>query len=296
MGYTCGGAAGKGAGAECAGTRGLKKGRNRDVMAETKNALSFRGVNFSYGTDPVLRDVTFSVPQGEFLIIIGPNGGGKTTLLKLALGLLVPESGTISVFGKKPGEDRSVAGYVPQDTGRNRDFPITALEVALQGRLGFPGGRLSYGRKDREAAMEALKALKMESLAGRSMGELSQGQRQRVLIARGLASDPGVLFLDEPLASIDPETRDMLLTLLGELCGRLSVVMVSHDMSAVSAHATAVACVNRKVFYHDSAEIGPDAMEQVWGRCPVELVAHGIPHRVLAVHDHDHGGEGCSHD
>ncbi len=120
-------------------------------MAETKNALSFRGVNFSYGTDPVLRDVTFSVPQGEFLIIIGPNGGGKTTLLKLALGLLVPESGTISVFGKKPGEDRSVAGYVPQDTGRNRDFPITALEVVLQearisGREAFlrkkgPGGR-----------------------------------------------------------------------------------------------------------------------------------------------------------
>ena len=296
MGYTCGGAAGKGAGAECAGTRGKHKGRNRDVMSEMKNALSFRGVNFSYGTDPVLRDVTFSVPQGEFLIIIGPNGGGKTTLLKLALGLLVPDSGTVSVFGKKPGEDRSVAGYVPQDTGRNRDFPITALEVVLQGRLGFPGGRLSYGKKDREAAMEALKALKMEPLAGRSMGELSQGQRQRVLIARGLASDPGVLFLDEPLASIDPETRDMLLTLLGELCGRLTVVMVSHDMSAVSAHATAVACVNRKVFYHDSAEIGPDAMEQVWGRCPVELVAHGIPHRVLAVHDHDHGGEGCSHD
>lgn len=296
MGYTCGSAAGKGAGAECAGTRGKHKGRNRDVMSEMKNALSFRGVNFSYGTDPVLRDVTFSVPQGEFLIIIGPNGGGKTTLLKLALGLLVPDSGTVSVFGKKPGEDRSVAGYVPQDTGRNRDFPITALEVVLQGRLGFPGGRLSYGKKDREAAMEALKALKMEPLAGRSMGELSQGQRQRVLIARGLASDPGVLFLDEPLASIDPETRDMLLTLLGELCGRLTVVMVSHDMSAVSAHATAVACVNRKVFYHDSAEIGPDAMEQVWGRCPVELVAHGIPHRVLAVHDHDHGGEGCSHD
>ena len=90
----------------------------------------------------------------------------------------------------------------------------------------------------------------------------------------------------------------MLLTLLGELCGRLTVVMVSHDMSAVSAHATAVACVNRKVFYHDSAEIGPDAMEQVWGRCPVELVAHGIPHRVLAVYDHDHrhDGEQCSHD
>lgn len=277
---------------------GKNTGRNRDVMMEGRTALSFRNVNFSYGTDPVLRDVTFSVPEGEFLIIIGPNGGGKTTLLKLALGLLVPESGSISVFGKRPGEDRSAAGYVPQDTGRNRDFPVTALEVVLQGRLGFSGARLSYGRKDREVAMEALKALKMESLAGRSMGELSQGQRQRVFIARGLASDPGILFLDEPLASIDPETRDMLLTLLGELCGRLTVVMVSHDMSAVSAHATAVACVNRKVFYHDSAEIGPDAMEQVWGRCPVELVAHGIPHRVLAVHDHDHrhDGEQCSHD
>jgi len=262
-------------------------------MTGKGTALSFQDVNFSYGGEMVLQGATFSVPPGEFLVILGPNGGGKTTLLKLALGLLSPLSGNVSIFGERPGKDRGVAGYVPQDAGRNRNFPITVLEVVLQGRIGLPGRRgIRYSGEDRSAAMEALRSLKMDGMAGRSMGELSQGQRQRVLIARGLASDPRVLFLDEPLASIDPDTRDMLLTLLGELRGRMTVVLVSHDMSAVSGHATAIACVNRKVFYHDSAEIRPGVMEQVWGKCPVELIAHGVPHRVLAVH-----GEGkCDHD
>lgn len=264
-------------------------------------ALSFQNVNFSYGGDPVLKDVTFSVPAKEFLVILGPNGGGKTTLLKLALGLLVPDSGSVSIFGVPPGKDRSASGYVPQDAGRNRDFPITALEVTLQGRLGLSGKKgIAYDAVDRDAAFAALESVKMESMAGRPMGELSQGQRQRVLIARGFASDPKVLFLDEPLASIDSETRDMLLTKLCDLCGRLTVVMVSHDMSAVTGGATAVACVNRGVYYHDSAEIVPEMVEKAWGKCPVELVAHGIPHRVLAVHAHNHDSgceEGkCTHD
>lgn len=262
------------------------------MNARETSALSFRNVNFSYGADPVLEDVTFSVPPGEFLVILGPNGGGKTSLLKLALGLLHPRSGEICVFGAPPGKDRSFAGYVPQDPGRNRFFPITVLEVVLQGRLGLSRRRsISYDSADREAACAALKSVNMEPLAGRSMGELSQGQRQRVLIARALASEPRILFLDEPLASIDSETRDVLLAKLGELSGRITVVMVSHDMSAVTGGASAIACVNRRVYYHDSGEIVPEMMEEAWGKCPVELVAHGIPHRVLAVHASGDGTE-----
>lgn len=261
----------------------------------TESALSFSNVAFSYGGDPVLQDVSFSVPAGEFLVIMGPNGGGKTTLLKLALGLLSPGSGTVLIHGRAPGEDRSAAGYVPQDAGRNRDFPITALEAVLHGRLGAGSHGLFYSVADKTAARDALERMGVESLASRPMGELSQGQRQRVLIARALASEPKVLLLDEPLASIDPETRDMLLTELAALRSRMTVIMVSHDISAIPGRATAVACVNRNVFYHDSGEILPGMFEKVWGTCPVELVAHGIPHRVLAVHTHDHS-EDCAHD
>jgi zinc transport system ATP-binding protein len=273
-------------------------------MRTAETALSFSGVNFSYGGDSVLKDVSFSVPEGEFLVIMGPNGGGKTTLLKLALGLLAPSSGTIRIHGRSPEEDRSAAGYVPQDAGRNRDFPITALEAVLQGRLGAGGAPagLFYGEADKRAALYALERMGVEHLARRAMGELSQGQRQRVLIARALVSEPKVLLLDEPLASIDPDTRGMLMKELTELCSRMTVVMVSHDVSTIPGRATAVACVNRSVFYHDAGEILPGMFEKAWGTCPVEMVAHGIPHRVLAVHPHgrnsghEHTEGTCSHD
>ena len=266
-------------------------------MGFNESALSFENVTFSYGNSPVLSDVSFSVPGGEFLVIIGPNGGGKTTLLKLALGLLAPGEGKISIYGKNPGEDPTAAGYVPQDAGLSRDFPISALEVVLQGRIGGTKKRgWRYGKEDRESALEALESMGMAHAAERTMGLLSQGQRQRVLIARSIASAPRLLMLDEPLASIDAESRDSLMGWLAELKGKMTVVMVSHDMSVISGHATAVACVNRRVFYHGSAEIVPEMVEAAYGSCPIELVAHGIPHRVLAVHDHDHGEETPIHD
>lgn len=251
-------------------------------------ALSFDGVSFSYGQDRVLQDVTFSVPEGEFLVVIGPNGGGKTTLVKIALGLLRPEEGTVRVFGAPPAQGAPAVGYVPQDVGRNRDFPITAMEVVLQGRLGMAGrGGWRYTGEDRRAAREAMELMGMEGHLHRPMGRLSQGQRQRVLIARGLASKPRMLLLDEPLASIDQESREMLLTTLSSLTRDMTVIMVSHDMSAVTGRTTAVACVNKTVFYHDAGEILPEMVQSVYGNCPVELIAHGIPHRVLAVHDRD---------
>lgn len=261
--------------------------------APTEPALAFDGVSFSYGgCDLVLSDATFSVPEGEFLVVIGPNGGGKTTLLKLALGLLEPMSGSVALFGLSPREGGRLVGYVPQEAGRNRDFPITALEVALQGCLGSRADRRGwrYDASDRDRARSALALMGMESFARHPMGGLSQGQRQRVLIARGLASEPRMLLLDEPLASIDQESRELLLSKLASLAGKKTVVMVSHDLSAISGHATAVACVDGSVHYHDSGEITADLLEEAYGQCPVELIAHGIPHRVLAVHrtkDHD---------
>lgn len=227
-------------------------------------------------------------------MVIGPNGGGKTTLVKIALGLLCPEEGAVWVFGAPPAQGAPAVGYVPQDVGRNRDFPITAMEVVLQGRLGMARrGGWRYTGEDRRAARAAMELMGMEGYLHCPMGCLSQGQRQRVLIARGLASKPRMLLLDEPLASIDQESRDVLLTTLSSLTD-MTVIMVSHDMSAITGRTTAVACVNRTVFYHDAGEILPEMVQSVYGNCPVELIAHGIPHRVLAVHDRD--GEECSHD
>lgn len=254
-------------------------------------ALLFDGVSFAYGGDPVLEDVSFSVPRGEYLVCMGPNGGGKTTLLKLMLGLIVPDSGRVSVLGAPAGDARGV-GYVPQDAGRNRGFPVSVLDVVLMGRLHMPAsgrapGGARLGRDDRSRAEEALGAMGLAHRRDDLMGSLSQGQRQRVLIARALAAEPSLLLLDEPAASIDREAREVLDERLAALKGRITIVEVSHGLSAVSSRATAVACVNRRVYYHDKGEIVPEMLSLAYGTCPVELVAHGLPHRVLAPHRHD---------
>jgi zinc transport system ATP-binding protein len=255
-------------------------------------ALRFDEVSFSYGGDPVLEDVSFSVPEGEYLVCMGPNGGGKTTLLRLILGLIPPDAGRIAVLGLPAGEARGV-GYVPQDAGRNRGFPVSVLDVVLMGRLHMPGTKgTRLGRGDCVRAEEALEAMGLAHRRGDLMGALSQGQRQRVLIARALAAEPSLLLLDEPAASIDREAREVLDERLASLRGSITIVEVSHGLSAVSSRATAVACVNRRVFYHDSGEIVPEMLSLAYGTCPVELVAHGLPHRVLAPHRHDGSDDG----
>ncbi len=257
-------------------------------MSDNNYVISFKNVSFHYENgDKVLDNVSFLVPRGEFLVIIGPNGGGKTTLLKLILGLVKPTYGEIQVLGRTPGHSTGCVGYVPQDTGRSRDFPISVLDVVLMGRLG--GGRKGFlfSQEDHEIAMEALARLGMADQSCAKMGELSQGQRQRVFIARALASRPQILLMDEPMASIDPEARGVLYEELASLAGSLTILVVSHDLSVIASGATAVACVCSDVYYHNAGEITEEMLAMEYGgQCPVELVAHGVPHRVLARHDH----------
>ena len=251
--------------------------------------VDINSVYFAYNGRTVLEDVSLDIRQGDFIAMIGPNGGGKTTLLKLMLGLLKPAKGKIRVLGDTTEKASHHIGYVSQDLHINRSFPITSIDVVLMGNLG-PGKR--WGRntaQDRREALDALKRMEIETFANSKIGELSGGQRQRVWIARALVTKPKVLLLDEPTASIDAKGQAEFYRLLKELNEDISILVVSHDLVAISTYVKSVACVNKRLHYHHHAEITGEMLEEMYpcveeGTCPVELVAHGLPHRVLKHH------------
>lgn len=247
-------------------------------------------VTFAYNGGAVLQDVNLKIRREDFIAMIGPNGGGKTTLLKLILGLLKPDKGVIRVDGQSTQKASSAIGYVPQDVHINRNFPISVLDVVLMGKL---DPKKRWGRKtgdNRKDAMATLKRLEMADHADKKIGELSGGQRQRVFIARALVTQPKLLLLDEPTASIDTRGQSEFFELLKELNKDVSILVVSHDLMAVSRYVKSVACVNRRLHYHNQAEITGEMLETMYPctmeeTCPVELVAHGLPHRVLKDHN-----------
>jgi len=243
----------------------------------TEPLLQVRGLTFGYGRELVLDHVDLDINPRDFLAVIGPNGGGKTTLIKAILGLLRPWSG--EVISRIP---RGQMGYVPQFSTFDRSFPLRVRDVVLMGRLGRRGLIRRYTREDREDVERILERLHLVDVARANVAEVSGGQLQRVLIARALAGDPGILFLDEPTASIDAESREVLREILEELNQRIPVVVVTHDVTSISSMVQQIACINRRLFYHGT-EINNAILEEVYG-CPVELVAHGVPHRVLHHH------------
>lgn len=238
---------------------------------------------FSYGPEPVLEDLDLFLKPLDFLSIIGPNGGGKTTLLKLLLGLIKPTKGEIQVLGMRPEHSRRQIGYVPQNTTIDTRFPITVWDVALMGRLGRIPLARKYRAEDRELAAEALQKVKMYELRDRQIGKLSGGQQQRALIARALVTNPRLLLLDEPTASVDSQIKRDIYDLLVELNEQMTIIMVSHDIGVVSSYTKTIACLNRKLVYHDEKGITPEMLAETY-QCPVDLIAHGVPHRVLAPH------------
>ncbi len=252
--------------------------------------IEIKDLAFAYGGEAVLEDVNLSVRQEDFTAIIGPNGGGKTTLLKLVLGLLTPVKGTIRVDGKSPQKASPCIGYVPQNVHTNQSFPITAIDVVLMGKLD-PKKRLSRrSAANRREALAALERLEMAAYADEKIGMLSGGQRQRVFIARALVARPKLLLLDEPTASIDTKGQADFYRLLKDLNQDITVLVVSHDLLVISRYVKSVACVNKKLHYHDHPEITGDMLETMYPctveeLCPVELVAHGLPHRVLMDHE-----------
>ncbi|SEP12948.1 metal ABC transporter ATP-binding protein [Aquisalimonas asiatica] len=242
--------------------------------------VDVRGLTFGYDREPVLRDVDLRIGRNDFLAIIGPNGGGKTTLLRLMLGLETPWRGEVTwPTGVRPGH----IGFVPQFSTFDKNFPLRLRDAVLMGRLGRGGLLARYGRADHRAVDAILERLHLGHLAFAPIADLSGGQLQRALIARALVGEPRILLLDEPTASVDAETRQVLGQVLEELNRDIPVVVITHDITAFAAQVKQIACVNRELFYHGDGQLSHADLAEAYG-CPVELIAHGVPHRVL--HDH----------
>lgn len=237
----------------------------------SKTIIEFKQVYFSYGDTPVLQDVNLSIERGEFISVIGPNGGGKTTLAKLILGLVHPDSGTVELFGDPPNAGRSRVGYVPQYTQFDPQFPISVLDVTIMGRM---GRRFSLsGGRDRQAALAALDEVGMGDVAKRQFSSLSGGQRQRVLIARALASDPEVLLLDEPTSNVDMAVENRLTSLLESFTERMTILLVTHDLGFVSHLVTRLVCVNETARIHPTYEVTTDMIHSLY-EGPIKMVRH----------------------
>ncbi|MDR3111119.1 MAG: ABC transporter ATP-binding protein [Planctomycetaceae bacterium] len=236
------------------------------------NIIEFNDVSFAYDLLPVLESVTFGIATGDFVSVIGPNGGGKTTLLRLMLGLLRPDSGQVLLFGEEPSRNRDAIGYTPQFLQVDLSFPLTVGDVVLMGRL--RRYRFWVTRQDRQYAEAALETVRLADLRDKPFRQLSGGQRQRVLIARALCSAPKILLLDEPTNNIDPTAEEMLFDILTELNKRLTVVLVSHDVGVVSQYVRNVVCVNRRVSMHPTASLNGNMISDIYGRHNVNAVLH----------------------
>jgi len=250
----------------------------------TADIVKLEDVWVHYNGATALEDIDLSIEQNDFLGIIGPNGGGKTTLLKVILGLVAPSQGTITVLGKPPQSSRNKIGYVPQYNLFDRDFPISVWDAALMGRCGRTGLLKRYKAEDKRATRDALETVGMLEHRDRQMGKLSGGEQQRVLIARALVAEPKILLLDEPTASVDSTMQTEFYEILERLKQRMAIVLVSHDISAVSVHVDKIACLNRQLYHHGSPHIEAEVLEATY-KCPVQMIAHGtVPHRVLKEH------------
>jgi zinc transport system ATP-binding protein len=250
-----------------------------------KPMISIRDLSVYYGQTPALTGVCLDVQKGDYLGIIGPNGGGKSTLLKAILGLAPVHSGDIRIEGKRPGHNNTAIGYVPQFTSLDRRFPITLNEVVLMGRLKRGLSPLfRYTEEDKAFSHQLLTRVGLEKLTGRRISDLSGGEFQRMLIARALAVKPQLLLLDEPTASVDAASRDQIYSLLADLNQDMTIILVTHDLFAVSSHVRRLACLNGQLVYHGAPELTEEIVNSLYG-CPVDLIAHGVPHRVLSKHE-----------
>ncbi len=251
--------------------------------AEPREVIRIEHVWAAYDHEAVLEDINLTVYERDFIGLIGPNGGGKTTLLRVLLGLLPPLRGSVRVMGKRVEEGRSYIGWVPQQAEFDRDFPIRVRDVVRMGRLGHRHLFERYRQEDDARVDRALAAVGLERIAERPLAELSGGQRQRVYVARALSSDPAILLLDEPTAHLDVSASASFYELLHELNQRITILMVSHDLTAISSYVKTVGCLSRRLYYQRGKTITPEMLDASY-QCPVDLLAHGVPHRVLPEH------------
>ncbi len=243
--------------------------------------INISNLFYKYHKTDVLENINLSIKDDDFLAIIGPNGGGKSTLLKLILGLLTPQSGTI-INNIKTNQ----VGYVPQNTNLNIDFPITALEIVLMGHVSSQKKLFRYSKEDIACAMASLAKVSMTDFANSKIGDLSGGQRQRVFIARALCSNPKIMLLDEPTASIDVKGQREIYELLKEINNSICVVVVSHDISVLLNYAKNVAHINKNLVYHSLENVEKNVNTQNEHLCEVELLSALGKTHICCEHTH----------
>jgi zinc transport system ATP-binding protein len=251
----------------------------------TQPVIDIEKLTFAYDGQAVLSGINLRVNQGDRLAVIGPNGGGKTTLLKLILGILTPSSGHIQVLGDRPGQSGARIGYVPQrldGLAERDDLPIRVVDVVLMGLLAPGRHGFRHGREEVRRAMVALDRVNMLALARRRFCDLSGGQKQRALVARALVADPALLVLDEPTANIDPQGRFCLHEVLAGVGGGVTMLVVSHDMAILAAGVTAVACVNVELLFAPEPRLTQAMMDLLYGvhtnhACPLGDYLRRVP-------------------
>lgn len=256
---------------------------------DRKTLISLRGVGVSYDGHVALEGVDLDIYDDDFIGVIGPNGGGKSSLAKAILGA-VPHSGTITIDGSLRRGNHYKIGYMPQVSQFDRRFPISIEEVALSGLQSGKGFFGLYKAADRRLAARLLDEAGIGDIASQPIGEVSGGQMQRALLCRAIISDPQLLILDEPTNFVDSSFGRELYAMLQRLNNRMAIVMITHDVGTITSVVKSIVCVNRHVHRHDSNIITTEQLREY--NCPIQIISHGdIPHTVLGHHE----GDGCQH-
>ena len=253
-------------------------------LSDMEKIIELENIYAGYDGESVLRDVSFCIYENDFLGVIGPNGGGKTTLVQVVLGLLKPQKGQIKYFRGGLQTDSLRVGYLPQYNTFDTKFPISVRDVVLSGLQSHKNVLFRFSKSDKQQVSEILNMMGLKGVENHAIGELSGGQRQRVLIARALMCQPEILILDEPNTYIDRQNQEKLYDLLNRINKNCAIILVSHDVGTVLQIVRNIVCINNTAHYHAATEVDAHLLESVFG-CPFEMVAHGhFPHRVLENH------------
>lgn len=245
------------------------------------NAIEIRNLSIKFGNNYILENVSLDIEKNSMTTILGPNGGGKTTLIKAILGLIRKDSGSISI------SEGSRVGYVPQFNSFNSSFPVTVFETIMMSSLsdGSPFLR-KFKDDERKRADSLVKLLGIEKIRNSMVRDLSGGELQKTMIARALMSNPDILILDEPTASIDSKSRSEIYAMLNEMKKHTTIILISHDIGSISSYVDHVACLNRELISHEDGVLSQETLDSIYG-CPIDLIAHGVSHRVFKEHLHD---------
>ncbi|MEI7421960.1 MAG: ABC transporter ATP-binding protein [Prolixibacteraceae bacterium] len=246
--------------------------------------VDIRKITVGYEENIILTDVSLTIHDSDFIGVIGPNGGGKTTLLKAILGLLTPLSGEVVFHDCMTEGNHHRIGYLPQINNIDRKFPISVSEVVRSGLMSKKKIIKAYSKKDLEFAGELMEQMGINEIRNKAIGELSGGQIQRALLCRALVNQPKLLVLDEPNTYVDNRFEKELYEKLRKLNENIAILLVSHDLGTISTYVKSIACVNHSLHYHPGNKITPELMEAY--ECPIQIITHGrIPHTVLKQHE-----------